>query len=190
MLTYLFYKNDFQLAQYSYIHKVYNRGIWPIIICEMTLLYFNNPDSKINVLFFPWTIKARYYPFIIIILLILINILRINYQIICGFLYGIIYFYLLQNKLVSQRRLLKNLENSCFFRCLLGIHGLMIIKKINHAMNTGNVNIMSSFDRSGHFQGKEIRNNSNSEDYMAVSVQMNNSINILDEINNVNENKI
>ena len=108
LLTYLFSKNDFQLAQYSYIHKVNNSGIWPIIICEMTLLCFNNPESKINFLFFPSPIKARYYPFIIIILLILINNFRINYQIISGFLYGIIYFYLLQNKLVSQRRLLKN----------------------------------------------------------------------------------
>ena len=59
-------KNNFQLSHYSYVHKVNNSGIWPIIICETTLLCLNNPDSKIKFLFVPSPIRAKYYPFIII----------------------------------------------------------------------------------------------------------------------------
>lgn len=187
LLTFLLSKNDFQISQYSYIHKVNNSGIWPIIICEITLLCFNNPDSKIKFLFVPSPIRAKFYPFIIIILLILINNFRINYQLISGFIYGIIYFYLLQNKFNISEETSKRLENSCFFRCLLGFHGFMIISKLNHVMNNNDVNIISSFDRSGNFQRKD--SNSNNGDYMAVNDQNNNNVNTLDEINTSSENK-
>ena len=43
------------------------------------------------------------------------------------------------------------------------------------------VNIISSFDRSGNFQRKD--SNSNNGDYMAVNDQNNNNVNTLDEIN-------
>ena len=186
LLTFLFSKNEFLISHYNYIHKVNNSGIWPIIICEMTLLCFNNPDSKIKFLFVPSPIKAKYYPFIIIILLILINNFRINFHIISGFMYGIAYYYLLQNKCSISEETSKKLEKSCFFRCLIGFHGFMIINKLNHTMNSGVVNIISSLDRND----KDIGNiTSNSDDYMAVNDQNNNNINTLDGINNNTENK-
>ena len=186
LLTFIFSNNNFQLSQYSYIHKVNNSGIWPIIICEMTLLCLNNPDSKIKFLFIPSPIRAKYYPFIIIILLILINNFRINHGIISGFIYGIIYYYLLQNKFNISEETSKKLENSCCFRCLIGLHGFMIINE-NHVINTGDVNITSSFGRNGHFPGKGVTTGGG--DYMAVNDQNNNNINTLDEISNNSENK-
>jgi len=184
LLTYLFRKNIFDITQYSYIHKVNNSGIWPIIICEMTLLCFNNPDSKIKLLFVPSPIRAKYYPFIIIILLYLINNFRINFEILSGFFYGIIYYYLLQNKFNISEGTTKKLENSCCFKCLLGFHGFMIINKLNNVMNNGDVNIVSSFDN--NFQRK---NSNNSEDYMNLNDQNNNNVHTLDDINNNSENK-
>ena len=184
LLTFLFRKNIFDLGQYSYIHKVNNSGIWPIIICEMTLLCFNNPDSKIKLLFVPSPIRAKYYPFIIIILLYLINNFRINFEIISGFFYGIIYYYLLQNKFNISEGTTKKLENSFCFKCLLGFHGFMIINKLNNVMNNGDVNIVSSFDN--NFQRK---NSNNTEDYMNLNDTNNNNVHTLDDINNNSENK-
>ena len=184
LLTYLFRKNIFDITQYSYIHKVNNSGIWPIIICEMTLLCFNNPDSKIKLLFVPSPIRAKYYPFIIIILLYLINNFRINFEILSGFFYGIIYYYLLQNKFNISEGTTKKLENSCCFKCLLGFHGFMIINKLNNVMNNGDVNIVSSFEN--NFQRK---NSNNTEDYMNLNDQNNNNVHTLDDINNNSENK-
>ena len=184
LLTFLFRKNIFDLGQYSYIHKVNNSGIWPIIICEMTLLCFNNPDSKIKLLFVPSPIRAKYYPFIIIILLYLINNFRINFEIISGFFYGIIYYYLLQNKFNISEGTTKKLENSFCFKCLLGFHGFMIINKLNNVMNNGDVNIVSSFDN--NFQRK---NSNNTEDYMNLNDTNNNNVHTLDDINNISENK-
>jgi len=184
LLTFLFSKNSFQIPYYSFVHKVNNSGIWPIIICEMTLLCLNNPDSKVKFLFVPSPIRAKYYPFIIIILLILINNFRINFGLISGLIYGIIYFYLLQNKCNISEETSINLENKCCFRCLIGLHGFMIISK-KHVINNGDVNIVNSYDKNGHFQGKGYTTGG---DYMAVNDQ-NNNVNTLDEINNNTENK-
>ena len=183
-LTFLFSSNSFELSQYSYIHKVNNSGIWPIIICEMTLLCFNNPDSKIKFLFVPSPIRAKYYPFIIIILLMLINNFRISFEIISGFLYGIIYYYLLQNKFSISEETSKRLENSWIFRCLIGLHGFMIINKVHQIMNAAKVNIERSFERNGNFQEKEMGHiTSSNQDYMAVNDQNNNNVHTLEEIN-------
>ena len=40
-LTFLFSSNSFELSQYSYIHKVNNSGIWPIIILFLNQDYLN-----------------------------------------------------------------------------------------------------------------------------------------------------
>ena len=186
-LSFLFSSENFQILHYSYVHKVNNSGIWPIIICETTLLCLNNPDSKIKLLFIPSPVRAKYYPFIIIILLTLINNFRINFGIVSGFFYGIIYYFLLQNKFSISEGVTKKLEKSCLFRCLIGLNGFMILHQLNHAMNSGNVNISNSFE-SIDIPG---RKNSNSDDYMEVNDQ-NNSHNVesLDGIKTNSDNKI
>ena len=186
-LAFLFSSENFQILHYTYVHKVNNSGIWPIIICETTLLCLNNPDSKIKLLFVPSPVRAKYYPFIIIILLTLINNFRINFGIVSGFFYGIIYYFLLQNKFSISEGVTKKLEKSCLFRCLIGLNGFMILHQLNHAMNSGNVNISNSFE-SIDIPG---RKNSNSDDYMEVNDQ-NNSHNVesLDGIKTNSDNKI
>ena len=186
-LAFLFSSENFQILHYTYVHKVNNSGIWPIIICETTLLCLNNPDSKIKLLFVPSPVRAKYYPFIIIILLTLINNFRINFGIVSGFFYGIIYYFLLQNKFSISEGVTRKLEKSCLFRCLIGLNGFMILHQLNHAMNSGNVNISNSFE-SIDIPG---RKNSNSDDYMEVNDQ-NNSHNVesLDGIKTNSDNKI
>ena len=187
LLTFLF-SNNFQTLHYLYVHKVNNSGIWPIIICETTLLCLNNPDSKIKLLFVPSPVRAKYYPFIIIILLTLINNFRINFEIISGFFYGIIYYFLLQNRFNISEGLTKKLERSCLFRCLVGLNGFMILHQLNHAMNSGNVNISSSFES---IEISDRKNSTSSDDYMAVNDQNNiHTVESLDGIKHNSDNKI
>jgi len=187
LLNYIFSSENFQILHYSYVHKVNNSGIWPIIICETTLLCLNNPDSKIKLLFVPSPVRAKYYPFIIIILLTLINNFRINFGIVSGFFYGIIYYFLLQNKFSISEGMTRKLEKSFLFRCLIGLNGFMILHQLNHVMNSGNVNISNSYE-SIDIPG---RKSSNNDDYMAVNDQ-NNSHNVesLDGIKTNSDNKI
>ena len=172
------------------IYKVNNSGIWPIIICEMTLLCLNNPDSQIKFLFRPCPIKAKYYPIFIIIIYILINNFRINFGIISGFLYGIIYYYLLQNRFHISDETIKKIENSFCCKCLIGFDGFVNIDNINaYPVTSGDVHTMNNLDSNPNgfspFSGKGITLGS-SNDYVAVNEQ--NKNNTLDVINNT-ENK-
>jgi membrane associated rhomboid family serine protease len=183
----LYTKNNYLLGSTSYgVYKVNNSGIWPIIICEMTLLCLNNPDSHIKFLFRPCPIRAKYYPVFIIIIYVLINNFRINFAIISGFIYGIIYFYLLQNRLNISDFTIRHLENSFCCKCLIGFGNFVNIDNINNnAMSNGYVPTMNSLDNSpggfSPFQGKGITIGS-TNDYVAVNDQNRN--NTLDVINN------
>ena len=172
-------------------YKVNNSGIWPIIICELTLLCLNNPDSKIQFLFRPCPLKAKYYPIFIIVLYSLINNFRLNYGIISGFLYGTIYYYLFQNKLNISDETIKRLENSFCCKCFIGFGSFVNIDNINNyaSSSTGNIHIINSFahmpDGISPFQGKGTQVGPHN-DYMAVNEQ--NQNNTLDEISNENKN--
>lgn len=92
-----------------------NNGMWSIIICELVLLCLNNPQSKIKILFFPFTIKAKYYPLLFYLLLSLFDSFKIDLQIISGIFYGIIYFYFLKNIIKISDSFAYNIEdNYCF----------------------------------------------------------------------------
>lgn len=172
-----YFINNYFKKQYFYyfeVIKVNNSGLWPIIICEITLLCLNNPYSKIVVLFMPFPIKAKYYPIFIIILFTLINNFRISYQILSGFLYGVIYYYLLQKKLHISDETIKKVENSFCCKCLTGFDGFINIDNINNTNSTsGEVNTMNSLDNNNDFinlHGKGIQVGSHN-DYVAVNEQ-------------------
>jgi len=190
-ITY-FIKNYIKNKPYALYetYKTASIGLWPIIICEMTLLCFNNPDSKIIFIVMPFPIKAKYYPIFIIIVFTLINNFRLNFQIISGFLYGIIYYYLFQNRLNISDDTIKKLENSYLCKGLTGLNGFISIDNINNYNPTsGEVQTMNSIDSHNQFSpfhGKGIQVGSNN-DYVAVHEQSQNS-NTLDEINTENKN--
>ena len=120
----------------------------------------------------------------------MINNFRINFGIISGFLYGIIYFYLFQNRFHISDETIKKIENSFCCKCLIGFDGFVNIDNINaYPAGSGDVHMMNSLDNNpsgfSPFHGKGITVGS-SNDYVAVNEQNRN--NTLDVINNT-ENK-
>ena len=187
-IVFLFYyiskNNSLLIGDFYGDYRINNSGIWPIIICEITLLCLNNPDSKIKFLFRPFPIKAKYYPIFIILLFILINKFRINYGIISGLLYGIIYFYLFQNKLHFSDETIRKIENSFFCKCLTSFGGFVNIDNIkNFGSSSGDVHIINSLahipSEISPFQGKGTQVGAN--DYVAVNEQ--NVNNTLEDMN-------
>lgn len=189
-IKYITKSNAILLNNYYGMYKVNNNGLLSIIICEITLLCLNNADSTINFLYRPCPIKAKYYPFFIIIIFTLINNFRINYGIISGFLYAFIYYFLIQNRFYFSDETIKKLEKSFCCKCLVGFCGFVNIDNINNfGSNSGNINIISSLahipDGVSPLQGKGYQVGNNN-DYVAVNEQS--PINALDEINSQNKN--
>ena len=185
LITYWINSISKNKINYLEMNEVNNNGIWPIIICDITLLCLNNPNSYIEFLYRPCPIKAKYYPIFIIVLISLINKFRMNYEIISGFLYGIIYYYIFQNRLYFSDEFIKKLENSFCCKYLIGFNGFIKIDNINNSPPTsGDVHMTNSFDNNqkafNPFSGKGIQVGPNN-DYIAVNEQ--NQNNNLGEIN-------
>ena len=123
-------KNSFN----SEIKSRKNSGLWGIVMCEMTLLCVSNPESPMKLLLIPYTVKAKIYPIILVILFILVNYLEIDVEIISGIIYGIIYFYFLKTKLQISDTFVQDLETKAFFKWICNIKGFISVTHISSGM--------------------------------------------------------
>lgn len=115
---------------------VNNSGIWPYIICELTLLSLSNPNEIIKLFFFP-ELRARFYPLIVFVIFSLVNNLIIDLEVFCGILYAFIYHFLIKNKLKISKTFIKKIENTKFIKCFTKCGGFISIKE-NRFSNSDN----------------------------------------------------
>ena len=115
---------------------VINSGIWPYIICELTLLSLSNPNEIIKLFFFP-ELRARFYPLIVFVIFSLVNNLIIDLEVFCGILYAFIYHFLIKNKLKISKTFIKKIENTKFIKCFIKCGGFISIKE-NRFSNSDN----------------------------------------------------
>ena len=111
-----------------------NSGLWGIVMCEMTLLCLSNPESPMKLLLLPFTVKAKIYPIILVLLFVLANYLEVDVEIISGILYGIIYFYFLKSRLQISDSFVQNLETSRILRGMNNIKGFISVTHISNGM--------------------------------------------------------
>ena len=62
----LIIQNPIMLRMKITMRGVINKGLWPILMCDLTLICLRNPESNMRFFFFPCNIKAKYYPFFFI----------------------------------------------------------------------------------------------------------------------------
>ena len=124
-------------------HK--NSGLWGIVMCEMTLLCVSNPESPMKLLLIPYTVKAKIYPIILVILFILVNYLEIDVEIISGVIYGFIYYYYLKTKMQISDTFVQNLESNSTFKWLSNFKGFISVTHISSGMPIS-INKLSNID--------------------------------------------
>ena len=98
--------------------KVQNSGIWPIIMAELTLLCMSNPEILIRLFFFPCEIKAKFYPFILFFIFLLLNFFEIDFGVLSGIIYGLLYHFFLRNSLQISDKFVQKIEKSFIGSCL------------------------------------------------------------------------
>ena len=104
-----------------------NAGLWPYIICELTILSLSNPNHPMKFLFFPCEFKAKYYPFIIFILFSIMNSLVIDLEVLVGFIYAFLYHYLIKTKLKISDSLVIRMEKLEIFKCVTQMKGFISV---------------------------------------------------------------
>jgi len=158
---------------------VANEGLFPIIMCELTLLCLSNPDENMKLFFFPCVFKAKYYPLFLFLLFTILSGFRIDFEIICGIAFGFLYHYYLKNKSQISNTFVMKLENSFLLRWMKNKNGFINIggtttpELNNNIANVRNVNINVNNTTTSHkgfkaFHGKGIsvgssENNSNTK---------------------------
>ena len=128
--------------------KVKNSGLWPIIMAELTLLCMSNPESNIRLFFFPCEIKAKFYPFILFFIFLLLNFFEIDFGVLSGIIYGLLYHFFFRNSLQIPDKLVQKIEKS-FIGNFLGNFKKFIPCKNN--INVGIENIINTL--------KDVKNN-------------------------------
>lgn len=134
--------------------RVRNEGIWPILMCDLTLLCLSNPNEIMQFRFFPCTIKAKYYPLFLFLIFTIISGFQIDFENICGIGFGFLYHYFLRNKLKISNNFAEKLGNSCLCRWMktkkgfIGSGGINTFANIviREGNNVRNVNISNAQD--------------------------------------------
>ena len=167
---------------------VKNEGLWPILLCDLTLLCLSNPEENMRFFLFPCVIKAKFYPLILFLVFTILSGFSFDFEILCGIGFGFLYHYYLKNKISISNNFALKVENSFLCRWMKNKRGFI---------NTGGIGIPgnnSSQRGFNAFQGKGVAvggsggatksstdsDNKNNVNYGNVSVSSNEDINTTD----------
>ena len=189
---------------------VRNEGLWPILLCDITLLCLSNPNETMQFRFLPCVIKAKYYPLILFLVFTIISGFVIDFENLCGIGFGFLYFYFLKNRFNISNNFVNKIGNSFLCRWMKTKRGFIdkgflftdVANNVNNAIdNMRNVNVdnnnnnlsNNNDNKSGFtaFQGKGIAvgggNNNISQNNESDKNNSNNFTNVTvsssDEIN-------
>ncbi len=119
LLIFYIFKSSILLKKIYYdknnnMEYIESDGLWPYIMMEMTILCLVNPEKDINVLCIFSSIKSKYYPIVLLVVLSFINF-SIRLDLFAGVAYGFIYSYYLKNFLDFNEQTIEKLEGSFLF---------------------------------------------------------------------------
>ena len=140
----------------SEIKSKKNSGLWGIVMCEMTLLCVSNPESPMKLLLIPYTVKAKIYPIILVLMFILVNYLEIDVEVISGVIYGFIYFYYLKTKLQISDTFVQKLETNNGFKWLSNFKGFISVTHISSGMPISITKVSSIDNEQEKLKGKGV----------------------------------
>ena len=153
---------------------VVNQGLWPILLCDLTLLCLSNPDRSMNFFFIPFVLKAKYYPIILLVIFTILS-LSLNLEIFCGVGFAFLYHRYLRNKMKISNNFASRLSDSFLFKWMKNQKGYInnrggLLPQLKNVLeNTRNVNVNQGIFNSGEGSGinvgssEEKRDNSDNQ---------------------------
>lgn len=115
LLIFVIVKNSSLVFPQNSMNFMGGGGIWPMVMCEITIRCLQNPDAPTRLWCFPCIFKAKYYPLVLFGFFTLMSGFVIDIENLCAIGYGFLYYYVLSKKLQIPLRWIKKLETS---RCL------------------------------------------------------------------------
>jgi len=189
LLISLIIRNSILMKMKLTMGGVHNDGLWPILMCEITLFCLSNPERDMRFFIFPCVFKAKYYPLILFGIFTLLSNFNIDFEILSGIAFGFLCHYYLKNKIEFSNQFVLKLENSFLCKWMKNKKGFISISNpgspeiptnLEHITNSNNNN-ENNFKA---FKGKGVTVGSN-ENITRENVDYSNlaSRNNSDEIN-------
>ena len=160
------------------IYFIRNCGLWPVSMCELTLLCICNPNTKVKFLFIPFQFSAKYYPMIWLIIFCSFNNFNNDIEVLCGILYAFIYQNFLRFYLKISDSFIEKIEKKICSNCILEMIGFV---SVNHIKN--------KFGVENDIQKIENKTN-NRKKIKKIRDNIERNIRIASEYTNRNENSI
>jgi len=159
----LIIRNTILLKMKLTLGGVRNDGLWPILMCEITLFCLSNPERDMRFFFFPCVFKAKYYPLVLFGIFTLLSNFNIDFELLSGIAFGFLCHYYLKNKIEFSNQFALKLENSFLCKWMKNKKGFVSISNpgspeipanLENITNSNNNNTSShSFEA---FKGKGV----------------------------------
>jgi len=166
LLISLIIRNSILMKMKLTMGGVHNDGLWPILMCEITLFCLSNPERDMRFFIFPCVFKAKYYPLILFGIFTLLSNFNIDFEILSGIAFGFLCHYYLKNKIEFSNQFVLKLENSFLCKWMKNKKGFISISNpgspeiptnLEHITNSNNNN-ENNFEA---FKGKGVTVGSN-----------------------------
>lgn len=166
LLISLIIRNSILMKMKLTMGGVHNDGLWPILMCEITLFCLSNPERDMRFFIFPCIFKAKYYPLILFGIFTLLSNFNIDFEILSGIAFGFLCHYYLKNKIEFSNQFVLKLENSFLCKWMKNKKGFISISNpgspeiptnLEHITNSNNNN-ENNFEA---FKGKGVTVGSN-----------------------------
>ena len=166
LLISLIIRNSILMKMKLTMGGVHNDGLWPILMCEITLFCLSNPERDMRFFIFPCVFKAKYYPLILFGIFTLLSNFNIDFEILSGIAFGFLCHYYLKNKIEFSNQFVLKLENSFLCKWMKNKKGFISISNpgspeiptnLEHITNSNNNNV-NNFEA---FKGKGVTVGSN-----------------------------
>ena len=166
LLISLIIRNSILMKMKLTMGGVHNDGLWPILMCEITLFCLSNPERDMRFFIFPCVFKAKYYPLILFGFFTLLSNFNIDFEILSGIAFGFLCHYYLKNKIEFSNQFVLKLENSFLCKWMKNKKGFISISNpgspeiptnLEHITNSNNNNV-NNFEA---FKGKGVTVGSN-----------------------------
>jgi len=107
-------------------------GLWPLALCEITILCLANPESPLSMFMIPCPIKAKYYPWALFgFFTLLSGFSVIQFDILAGIIYGHLFFFYLKDKIQFSDTCFNKCQENCVFNKLKGFSGFIPLAAAN-----------------------------------------------------------
>ena len=159
LLISLVVRNSMVLKSKITLTGVHNAGLWPILMCQLTLSCLKEPEANRRFFFFPCNIKAKYYPLVLFGIFTLLSNFQIDFEILCGIGFGFIYHYYLKRKIEITNTFAIKVENSFLCNWMKNKKGFISINNTGSPdipVNLENVTQTTSSKNFNAFQGKGV----------------------------------